>query len=63
MYGRLAIEPKVFDGPPPKVLVQDPVSNDYLWRCECGDRGTSSSKEWAHSDVNRHRGLKHNVGP
>ena len=52
-------ESKVYDGAPPKALVQDPVSNDYLWACECGVQGISSSKEWAHSDVNRHRRLKH----
>ena len=59
MDNRPAIEPKEFDGLPPSVLVQDPVSNDYLWACECGAHGVSSSKAWAHSDVNRHRQRQH----
>ena len=49
------IPPKVYDGPPPMILLQDANSGDYLWVCECGKQGISSTREWAHSDVNRHR--------
>ena len=59
MYSESAIEPKVFDGPPPQYVTQDPVSGDYVWICECGKSGISSDRQWANSDVNRHRSLRH----
>ena len=55
MYSYDAPAPKVFAGPPPKVIVQDPSTGDWQWGCECGAVGTSSSDVWAQSDVNRHR--------
>ena len=58
-YAMPVFEPKVFDGPPPKALARDPVSNNYMWACECGDQGISTDEQWAHSDVNRHRQLIH----
>ena len=45
--------PKVYDGKPPRDI-QEHDGRTY-WRCECGVVGISSSREWAHSDVNRHR--------
>ena len=59
MYSRPAIEPKIFDGPPPEAVTHDPLSGDYFWSCECGAHGVSASKKWAHSDVNRHRQRQH----
>ena len=46
--------PKVYDGPPPSVCGLL-LEGDWSWVCECGATGISSTKEWAHSDVNRHR--------
>lgn len=58
MDSRQVIEPKEFDGPPPKLL-QKLAWGDWFWECECGQPGYSSDEAWAHSDVNRHRQLKH----
>ena len=59
----------VYDGPPPaRVQSADPPgpNNNYgggrrIWECECGQTGISSSPQWAHSDVNRHRLREHDA--
>lgn len=48
-------EPKKFQGAPPADLIYDEYSGDWHWRCQCGHTGVSSTVEWAHSDVERHR--------
>ena len=55
MDSRTPIPSKVLEGKPPMLLMQDTRTGDYLWVCECGTQGTSSNREWAHSDVERHR--------
>lgn len=47
-------EPRVFSGEPPVSIVRD-MLGDYVWTCQCGATGASSSEQWAHSDVERHR--------
>ena len=47
------IPPQVYDGKPPLEMLEH--DGDIYWRCECGRVGISSSREWAHSDVERHR--------
>ena len=47
------IPPKVYGGPPPLEMREQ--DGDIYWRCECGVVGISSNREWAHSDVERHR--------
>ena len=46
--------PKVYGGPPPGETWVLP-NGDWAWRCECGATGISSDRDWADSDVNRHR--------
>lgn len=45
--------PKVYDGPPPAEIWV--WHGNIYWRCECGSVGISSDRDWAHSDVERHR--------
>ena len=48
-YGYDAPRPKVFDGPPPAQCWQDVFGKHWIWACECGRQGVSSTKEWAHT--------------
>ena len=59
MDSRIPIEPKVYTGEPPKDLHVNERTGDLIWTCECGAQGTSSTVNWANSDVERHRQMHH----